>query len=274
MHKPSEWKIHALVLAMVVISEFIGIKSFQVGPGKAVLLPMLYALVIGLMLGPKFLRVVNLEEMKLATPFIGLSVMLLIAKYGTTIGPSVPLLIKAGPALILQEIGNFGTIVFAFPIAMLLGFGREAIGAVHSIAREGNLAIVADMYGLESPEGRGVMGVYICGTLFGAIFFGIMAGFFASLNIFHPYALAMACGVGSASMMAASSGALTAVYPAMAKEIQAFASASNLLTAADGVYASIFVAIPLTEWLYRKFGRKDNVKRAAQADLAAGQEGK
>ncbi|MDI3523186.1 DUF3100 domain-containing protein [Gelria sp. Kuro-4] len=274
MQKPSEWKIHALVLAMVAVSEFIGIKSFQVGPGKAILLPMLYALVIGLMLGPKFLKVVDLEEMKLATPFIGLSVMLLIAKYGTTIGPSVPLLIKAGPALILQEIGNFGTIILAFPIAMLLGFRREAIGAVHSIAREGNLAIIGEMYGLESPEGRGVMGVYICGTLFGAIFFGIMAGFFASLKIFHPYALAMACGVGSASMMAASSGALTAAVPAMAKEIQAFASASNLLTAADGVYASVFVAIPFTEWLYRKFGPKEAAQAVAQAEPAAGQEGK
>jgi hypothetical protein len=258
MKKVSEWKIHGLVLVLVIVSELIGAKSFQVGPGKAVLLPMLYALVIGLSLGPKGFKIVNLDEMKIASPLIGVSVLLLIAKYGTTIGPSIPLLIKAGPALLAQEIGNFGTILFAFPIAMLLGFGREAIGAVHSIAREGNIAIISDMYGLDTPEGRGVMGVYICGTLFGAIFFGLMAGFFASLNIFHPYALAMACGVGSASMMAASSGALTAALPHMAQEIQAFASASNLLTAADGVYASVFVAIPFTEWLYRKFHKQES----------------
>lgn len=250
-------KIHILVLIMVIVAELIGIKSFKVGPGKMLFLPMLYALVIGLILGSKYIKAVNMEDMKKASPLVSVSVLLLIAKYGTTIGPSMPLLIKSGPALILQELGNIGTVIFAFPIAMMLGFKREIIGAVHSIAREGNIAIIGDMYGLDSPEGRGVMGVYICGTLFGAIFFGLMAGFLASAKIFHPYALAMACGVGSASMMAASSGALAAAVPEMAKEIQAFASASNLLTAADGVFTSIFIAIPLTEWLYRKFGPKN-----------------
>lgn len=265
MKKTSEWKIHGLVLVLVVISELIGAKSIKIGPGTAVLLPMLYALVIGLSLGPKGFKIVNKEEMKLASPLIGVSALLLIAKYGTTIGPAVPLLIKAGPALLAQELGNLGTVLIAFPIAMMLGFGREAIGAVHSIAREPNIAIISDMYGLDTPEGRGVMGVYICGTLFGAILFGLMAGFFASLNIFHPYALAMACGVGSASMMAASSGALTATVPHMAQEIQAFASASNLLTAADGVYASVFLAIPLTEWLYRKFHKQESVQAVSAA---------
>ncbi len=86
---------------------------------------------------------------------IGVSALLLIAKYGTTIGPAVPLLIKAGPALLAQELGNLGTVLIAFPIAMMLGFGREAIGAVHSIAREPNIAIISDMYGLDTPEGRG-----------------------------------------------------------------------------------------------------------------------
>lgn len=255
MKKLSDWKIHGLVIIMVVICEFIGIKSFKIGPGKVMLLPMLYALLIGLFMGPKFLKIVSNEEMKKASPLISISVLLLIAKYGTTIGPSIPLIIKAGPALILQELGNFGTILIAFPIAMLLGFGRETIGAVHSIAREGNIAIIADMYGLDGPEGRGVMGVYIVGTLFGAIFFGLMASFFASVKIFHPYALAMASGVGSASMMAGSAGSLIAAVPHMEKEIQAFASASNLLTSADGVFASVFVAIPFTEWLYKKFGK-------------------
>lgn len=270
MKKPSEWKVHALVLGMVIIAELIGQKKFQVGPGQAILLPMLYALVMGLFMGPKYLKLVTMEEMKLATPFISISVMLLMAKYGTTIGPSVPLLLKSGAALILQELGNLGTIFFAFPVALMLGFKREIIGAVHSIARESNLAVVADIYGLEGPEGRGVMGVYICGTLFGAIFFGIMAGIFGSLNIFHPYALAMACGVGSASMMAASAGSLSAMFPEMANEIQAFASASNLLTGADGVYASLFLALPITEWLYRKFARED--KSQTQTKLAATKE--
>lgn len=258
-------KLHVIALILVVIAELIGSISFKVGPGTVVLLPMLFALIMGMLLGPKVLKIVDMEDMKRAAPWINISVMLLIAKYGTNIGPTMPLLIKSSPALLLQEFGNLGTIFLSLPIAMLLGLKRETIGATFSIAREGSLAIISDVYGLDSPEGRGVMGVYICGTLFGTIFFGIMAGLLAP--IFHPFALAMACGVGSASMMAASSGSLVAIFPQYAAEIQAFASASNLLTGADGVYMSIFMALPITEWLYKRFSRgRSSVKAEVEAD--------
>ena len=51
------------------------------------------------------------------------------------------------------------------PFALLLGLRRESIGATFSIAREPNIAIISDMYGLDTPEGRGVMGVYVAGTV-------------------------------------------------------------------------------------------------------------
>ena len=62
------------------------------------------------------------------------------------------------------------------------------------------MALIGEKYGLDTPEGRGVMSVYIAGTVCGTIFFGIMASFLAALRIFHPYSLAMASGVGSASV--------------------------------------------------------------------------
>lgn len=189
--------------------------------------------------------------MQLASGYIGLSVLLLTAKYGFTIGPNLAIIIKSGPALMLQELGNLGTILLGLPVAVMLGLNREAVGATFSVAREGSLAIIGDVYGLDTPEGKGVMGVYICGTLFGAIYFGIMAGILDSLGLIHPYALAMACGVGSASMMSASSGALVALHPEIEKEILAFAAASNLLTGATGLYASLFLGLPLTNWLYK-----------------------
>ena len=40
--------------------------------------------------------------------------------------------------LVCQEFGNLGTILVALPIALLLGFKREAVGMTHSIAREKN----------------------------------------------------------------------------------------------------------------------------------------
>lgn len=267
MNKKSDWKVHLLALVMVVIAEAIGQKRFQLGPGTVLLLPMLYALVIGMFLPA--LRLVNREDMDTASPYIGLSVMYLTAKMGTTIGPNLSKVLSAGPALILQELGNLGTIFLALPVAVLVfRMGREAIGVSFSTSREGSLAIIGELYGLDSDEGRGVMGGYITGTLFGAIFNGLLAGFLISLGIFHPYSLAMAAGTGSASMMAAAIGPTIAAYPALETELSAFAATSQLLTSVDGLYMSLFVAIPVTEWLYRKLGGKPaeskNGKEAAK----------
>ena len=111
-------------------------------------------------------------------------------------------------SLTLQEVGHFlGTIVFGLPIALLIGMKREAVGATFSIDREPNLAIIAEKYGAGSPgESRGALGVYVCGTLFGAIYLSIIASLIASTGWFHPISLAMGAGVGLGSMMAAMSG--------------------------------------------------------------------
>ncbi len=255
----TEIRVHLLNLGMVIIAELIGTRRFQLGPGVVLLLPMLYALVIGMLLPA--LRLVRKEHMEMASPFIGLSVMFLTAKMGTTIGPNLGSVINAGPALILQELGNLGTIFLALPVAVLvLKMGREAIGAAFSISREGSLAIVGDIYGLDSPEGQGVMGAYITGTLFGAIFNGLMVGLIVSFGIFHPFSLAMAAGTGSASMMAAALGPVVAAWPELETELSAYAATSQLLTSVDGLYVGLFIGIPVTEWLYRRLGGKAAAK--------------
>jgi len=246
------WKNHILVLLLVVISELIGMAKFKFGPGTIVLLPMLYALIFGVLLTPKFLKVVNDKDMKDAGGLITISLMLLMARYGTTIGPTLPKIIKSSPALILQEFGNIGTVFLGIPLAVFLGLKREAIGAAHSIAREPNIALISDIYGLEGEEGQGVMGIYICGTVFGTVFFGILASFCAAYLPLHPYSLAMASGVGSASMMTAAVGSLSAMYPHMSDTLTAFGAASNMLSGLDGLYMSLWIALPLAEWLYRK----------------------
>jgi len=138
--KKSDWKIHLIALIFVIIAESIGIRSYRLGPGNVLLLPMLYALVMGMILGgvsQKYkLPIITREDMDKASPYIGLSVMFLIAKVGTTIGPNIARVVAAGPALLLQELGNFGTILFAVPVAVLvLKVGRETIGAAFSISR-------------------------------------------------------------------------------------------------------------------------------------------
>ncbi len=246
------FKLHGIVLVLIIAAELIGNISFKIGVGTIVLLPMLYALIMGIFTTPKFLKIVNFKDMGDASSLIGITLMLLMARYGTLVGPTLPEIIKASPALILQEFGNIGTVFLGIPVAMYFGLKRESIGAAHSIAREPNVALIGERYGLDSAEGRGVMGVYISGTVFGTIFFGLLASFAAAYLPFHPYALAMAAGVGSASMMTAAVGSLTVMYPEMAEQIAAFGAASNMLSGLDGVYMSIWMALPLSEWLYRK----------------------
>ena len=234
-----DFRLHLIVLILIVVAEKIGNISITVGVGKIVLLPMMYALLMGVATAPRFTKISSEKNVKTASSLLGVTLMLLMARYGTLVGPS-------------QEFGNLGTIIIGVPLAVFVGLKREAIGAAHSVAREPNVALIGERFGLDGPEGRGVMGVYICGTVIGTIFFGLMASLAAAYLPFHPYALAMAAGVGSASMMTAAVGSLSAMFPQMADQIAAFGAASNMLSGLDGLYMSIWMALPFAEWLYRK----------------------
>ena len=259
-----DWKLHVLVIITSLLAEWIGIIKIPIGIGTLVLLPLLYAFIFTILLNPNVIpsmkAVISKDRAKFASYAVVLSIMPFIAKFGVGVGPKVEEIIAAGPALLLQELGNVATALIALPVAVLIfGMGREAIGATHSIAREPNIALVADKYGLQSAEGIGVMGVYVMGTLFGAIYFALMASVIASMGIMDIRALAMACGIGSGSMMGACSAALAETVPTQAETITAFAATSNLLTYATGLFVSVFVALPFTEFLYKvtsKFKKK------------------
>lgn len=273
-----DWRLHSIVAVAALISEVIGIIKIPLGPGTLLLLPLFYAFIIGLLLNPHLFsitsRLVPVKLSAAAAPVILLSIMPFIARFGSTIGPAIEQILAAGPALILQELGNLGTMLVAMPFAVLvLKMGREAIGATYSIAREPNIAIISDRYGLKGPEGIGVMGVYVVGTMFGTLWFALMAGYLTTLDILDPRALAMACGVGSGSMVAACSGAIAGALPEMRDELLAFAGASNLLTYATGLYISLFIALPMAERIFkwcsgRREARSVGVMATEQPDLA------
>lgn len=201
---------------------------------------------------------VNTKDMEFASSLIVVATYALMARYGTLVGPNVPKILEAGVALLLQEIGNnWGSIAVALPIAMMLGLRREVIGACYSVGREPNLSLISEVYGLDTPEGRGAMGTYITGTVLGAAFYSILGSLMASLSpaIFHPYSLAMAAGVGSASMMTAVAATIGQALPQFEDEILAFAAASNLITGVTGLYMSWLVGLPFANWVYRKLSR-------------------
>lgn len=252
------WKLHVLALIFTVVAELIGTQTFDVGPGKLVMLPLLYSFVFGALAGLPQLGMLKKEDMFEASSLVGVTFFFLMARYGTLVGPNFWKVVESAPALLLQEFGNIGTVFFGIPIAVMLGLRREAVGAAFSNAREPNIAIIGEKYGMDTPEGIGVMGVYVTGTVFGALFCSFMSSFIASsMPFFSPQALAMACGTGSAGMMTASLAPLIEMYPDLKDELAALASASNMCSGLDGVYMCVFLSLPLANWLVRLLGVKD-----------------
>ncbi|MEX8194188.1 DUF3100 domain-containing protein [Comamonas guangdongensis] len=250
-------QIFALALVIAALSEWLGPLPIALGVGKVVLLPMIWALLIGLVLGllrkrlPAPLKL-SLQSQHLAAAILSCALFLFIAKLGLLVGGSLPKLAEVGAGLVLQELGNLvGCILLGMPLALLLGIKREAVGATFSIGREPGLAIIGERFGMDSPEGRGVLAEYITGTLIGAIFISLLAGFVSSLNIFHPLALGMGAGVGSGSMTAAAVGAIAAQHPDMADQIATFAAAANLIATTVGTYLTLFISLPLAVQAYR-----------------------
>ncbi|MBQ7928859.1 MAG: DUF3100 domain-containing protein [Methanobrevibacter sp.] len=263
--KKNPWKdygLHITVLVLVIIAMVIGPMEITLTKGVTVsIMPLLYTMVLGLACYLiKQIKWIGKKQSKVAEGAMMLFIGILIAKLAVSSGQSIHLIFEMGPALLLQELGHLATIFIALPVALILGFKREAIGMTNSIGREPEVAIVVDKYGFNSPESRGIFVLFIVGTIIGTVFISFFTSICVSLLPLHPYAFAMASGVGSASMNAASLGPTIAAFPALETSIEAFAGFSNLLSFSISLYIVIFVAIPLTEKLYGflepKIGRK------------------
>ena len=262
--KKNPWKdygLHVTVLLLVIIAELIGPIYIPLSDSVTVsVMPLLYTMVLGLafyLLKP--IKWIQRKQARVAEGAMMLFIGILIAKLAISSGQSMHILFEMGPALLLQELGHLATIFIALPVALLLGFKRETIGMTNSIGREPNVAVVVDKYGFDSPESRGVFAIFIIGTVIGTIFVSLLVSLSLAIFPFHPYAFAMASGVGSASMNAAAIGPTLAAFPGMESTIEAFAGFSNLLSFCVGIYIVIFIALPLTEriyyWLEPKIGR-------------------
>lgn len=51
-----DWRLHALVIVVSLLSEFIGIQQIPMGPGSLLLLPLFYAFILGVLLNPNVTR--------------------------------------------------------------------------------------------------------------------------------------------------------------------------------------------------------------------------
>ncbi|MFJ9174848.1 DUF3100 domain-containing protein [Streptomyces sp. NPDC102360] len=254
----------ALVIALVV--QFIGELDIDLGIGSIIIFPMVWGLLLGLLVSIQKFRPLGIDLQKVAAALVGVAVMILVARLAFNIGPSLPTLADAGPALLLQEIGHLlGTVAIALPLAVLLRMGKATVGATFSLDREPSFAMVSEKYGPDSDQYRGVLAMYVFGTMFGAVFITLLTSLVSNWGIFDPLALAMGAGVGSGSMMAASSASIVAAYPGDEQAILGMAAVSNLITTILGVYVGIYLALPLADRFYRFLTRGGRTEAAVGA---------
>lgn len=274
-----------IVAVIALGAEYVGNATFSIGVTKVTLFPFLWALlacvVVSIVMKRADRTEINyLKPQTLASDFVQIGITLFIAKLGFIVGANLPKVIEAGPVLLLQEAGNFlGTIVLALPVALLLGIKREAIGATFSVGREPGVALIAERYGMNSAEGRGVLAEYVTGSVIGAAFMAFFASMVAHSGYFTSTALGMAAGIGSGSMTAAAVGAISVQFPADKDTIAALAAASNLITTVVGTYMLVVFSLPVSNWLYARLepllGRNrkaivaqhDEKMRAAMGDM-------
>ncbi len=250
------WILAGLIAVIAAAAQLVGPAVIPLGAASVTLLPMVWGLLAGLLVSAQRRRPLGVDLQTAAATAMGIAVLVLCGRLAVTIGPNIGLLVKAGPALLLQELGHlFGTIVLALPLAVLLRMGPSTVGATFSIDREASFAMVGDRYGIDSPQYRGVLSMYVFGSIFGAALVGVIASLAASLRVFDPLALAMGAGVGSGSMMAAATGSVVSAHPELKDQVLAVAATSNLITSVLGVYVGMFVALPLAERVYRLLSR-------------------
>ena len=155
-----------------------------------------------------------------------------------------------------------GTFLLGLPVAMLLGLKRESVGATYSLGREAQVAIIAEKYGLNSEEGHGVMGVFIVGTVLGALWTSIFTSVIVSLNIFDPLALGLAAGNSSMSMSTAALEVISSHYTdaTLIDQVTGYMNTSNLIVNVLAVYINMLITLPITSWLYNQLNKLRKAK--------------
>ena len=109
-------KLMIITTLIVVICELIGEHTLKFGAVALILFPMLYAVIIGIFITPDLLgkkikllkKHVGQKEITLAGEMVGIALVLLGIKYGSTVGPNLGKIFEAGPAFIAQEFGQIG----------------------------------------------------------------------------------------------------------------------------------------------------------------------
>lgn len=252
-----DWRLHVMVLIFTVVAEMIGSQTIRFGVFSVTLAPLIFSMLLMTIfyLIPSQ-NIITESNSPNASKMMSLAGGLLIAKLGVSSGAAMEEVLNAGLAITLQNLGEGFSFLLGLPVAVLIfGLRRESIGMSFGVSREANVALISDKYGAESPEFRGVMTNYIVGTIFGVIAMSFLISVLVQLPFISPESIALATGIGSASMMAGGMGTLLEFFPEQATTLEAYAAVSNLVSSVVNIYIALFLGLPLTERAYRVLNR-------------------
>ncbi len=256
MEKQNLWRdyrLHLLVFIASVIAELIGSQRVPLGRFSFTLAPLIFSMILMALVYiiPKG-KLFSEKSVKNASTMMAISGGVLLAKLGVSSGAAIEQVLDSGIAITLQNLGEGFSFILGLPIAVLVfGMKRESIGMSFGVSREANVALISERYGADSPEFRGVMVNYIVGTIFGVVAVSLLMSILSEMSFISPHSLALATGIGSASMMVGGLGTLIERFPELQTELEAYAAVSNIVSSVIAVYTAIFIGLPLTEWAYK-----------------------
>lgn len=255
-----DYRLHIAVIIISIIAELIGSINIEFGDFSMTLSPMIFSMI---MMTVFYLvtkgKILNEDNARRASSMMSISVGLLIAKMGVSSGAALDQVLEAGIPIVLQNIGEGFSFILGLPIAMyVFKMGKEAIGMTFGVSRETNVAIISNKYGPDSPEFRGVMTNYITGTVFGVIVISLIVSVLLQMPFISEESIALATGIGSASMMAGGLGTLIEQVPEKAQTLEAYAALSNVISTAVSIYITLLIGLPLTE---RSYGFLDRFRK-------------
>lgn len=255
-----DYKLHSTILFISTIALYVGIININLWYGFNILiLPLLVSLFLAIICYIfKPFKWISKNQSGICSMLMLVLVGPLIAKLAISGGQNIEMLLNVGPVLLLEELGDVGTVLLGFPVALLLGFKRESIGMASSICREPQMVVLIDKYGFDSDEVKGFFTVYLIGMFLGTLFISLIVNFLVHVLPLHPFSYALASGIGSTSMSVAAVSSLSVIYPGLGDKLFAFSGISNLISIVFSIYVYIFISLPLTEWLYNKFGHYFN----------------
>ena len=106
------WKVYAAAVLLALVCDSVGTIRINIGIGTLTLFPMVFAVILGGLLGPDVCRMFNQGECKLGGSLVLVALAPFMAKMGVSAGANLSKLVAVGPALIGPEKGSNRRLLF------------------------------------------------------------------------------------------------------------------------------------------------------------------